>query len=57
MNPKIIVTAETNFDILQFMAQIISNYLLEKHKITVSEESIIYQFIFNSAKKSKRLEI
>lgn len=39
MNPKIIITAEANFDILQFMAQIISNYLLEKYKITVSEES------------------
>lgn len=39
MNPKIIATAETNLDIFQFMAQIIANYLLEKHKITVSEES------------------
>jgi len=36
MNPKIIATAETNNDIFQFMAQIIANYLLEKHKITVS---------------------
>lgn len=37
MNPKIIATAETNLDIFQFMAQIIANYLLEKHKITVSD--------------------
>jgi hypothetical protein len=36
MNPKIIATAETNADIFQFMAQIISNYLLEKYKIAVS---------------------
>ena len=39
MNPKIIQTAEQNMDIFQFMAQIISNYLLEKYKITVMENS------------------
>lgn len=37
MNPRIIATAETNPDIFQFMAQIIANYLLEKHKIAVSD--------------------
>jgi hypothetical protein len=37
MNPKIIATADTNPEIMQFMGQIIANYLLEKHKIAVSD--------------------
>jgi hypothetical protein len=36
MNSKIVETAEKNADIFFFMAQIISNYLLEKHKISVA---------------------
>lgn len=39
MNDRIIETAEKNSDIFFFMAQIISNYLLEKHKIAVVEDS------------------
>lgn len=39
MNPKIIDSAEKNADIFFFMAQIISNYLLEKYKIMVAEDS------------------
>lgn len=50
MNPKIIDSAEKNADIFFFMAQIISNYLLEKYKIMVAEDSKS-SFI----KKSRRL--
>jgi hypothetical protein len=39
MNTKIVETAEKNADIFFFMAQIISNYLLEKYKIMVAEDS------------------
>lgn len=44
MNDRIVETAEKNQDIFFFMAQIISNYLLEKHKIAVSEESIVSSY-------------
>ena len=39
MNDRIVETAEKTADIFYFMAQIISNYLLEKHKIAVVEDS------------------
>lgn len=39
MNDKIVENAEKNSDIFFFMAQIISNYLLEKYKIPVVEDS------------------
>jgi len=39
MNDKIVETAEKSSDIFYFMAQIISNYLLEKYKIAVVEDS------------------
>ena len=39
MNDMIVETAEKNTDIFYFMAQIISNYLLEKYKIAVAEDS------------------
>jgi len=39
MNDKIVETADKTADIFYFMAQIISNYLLEKHKIAVAEDS------------------
>lgn len=41
MNTKIVETAEKTADIFYFMAQIISNYLLEKHKIMVAEEQVV----------------
>lgn len=40
MNDRIVETAEKTADIFYFMAQIIANYLLEKHKIAVVEDSI-----------------
>ena len=40
MNDQIVEKAEKNADIFYFMAQIISNYLLEKYKIAVAEDSI-----------------
>lgn len=40
MNDRIVETADKSADIFYFMAQIISNYLLEKHKIAVAEDSI-----------------
>ena len=39
MNDVVVEKAETNADIFYFMAQIISNYLLEKYKIAVAEDS------------------
>ena len=39
MNDKLVETADKNSDIFYFMAQIISNYLLEKHKIATEEDS------------------
>lgn len=39
MNTRIVESAEKNADIFFFMAQIISNYLLEKYKIMVAEDS------------------
>lgn len=38
MNDRIVETADKNADIFYFMAQIISNYLLEKHKIAVADD-------------------
>ena len=38
MNTKIVETAEKTADIFYLIAQIISNYILEKHKIMVAEE-------------------
>jgi len=45
MNNKLVETAEKNSEIFYFMAQIIGNYLLEKHKIAVSEDSKIFCYI------------
>lgn len=45
MNDRIVETAEKNQDIFYFMAQIISNYLLEKHKIAVSEDSTAFNYL------------
>ena len=39
MNSSIVETAEKAADIFLFMTQIIANYLLEKHKIAVEEDS------------------
>jgi hypothetical protein len=39
MNDRIVDTADKNAEIFYFMAQIISNYLLEKYKIAVAEDS------------------
>ena len=39
MNSQIVETAEKNNDIFYFMAQIIGNYLLEKHKIATDDDS------------------
>ena len=39
LNSQIVETSEKNNDIFYFMAQIIGNYLLEKHKIATAEES------------------
>lgn len=39
MNNRIVETAEKTADIFYFMAQILANHLLEKHKIAVSEDS------------------
>ena len=39
LNPKIVDTMESNPDIMAFTVQIVGNYLLEKYKIAVSEDS------------------
>ena len=39
MNDLIVEKAEKSSDIFYFMSQIISNYLLEKYKIAVAEDS------------------
>lgn len=39
MNNLVVEKAEKEADIFFFMAQIISNYLLEKYKIAVAEDS------------------
>ena len=39
MNDRIVETADKSTEIFYFMAQIIANYLLEKHKIAVAEDS------------------
>ena len=42
MNDKIVETAEKSQDIFMFMVQIISNYMLEKYKIAVVDESNLW---------------
>lgn len=39
MNDQIVEKADKSSEIFYFMGQIISNYLLEKYKIAVAEES------------------
>lgn len=38
LNPAIVKTADTSPDVMNFTAQIIANYLLEKYKIAVNDE-------------------